>query len=405
MQTLEKVGYFKSDDKAAAPTSAIGAWLSDPQMSDSSFIQKLQKDLNLPLAGRSDLVLMCTEAGRLGVVEFLEKNGAWNPHMHGDQWQFRIKAAIESGHKAVIEHTAKRYNSEAQQGPFCVPIDKRALLIAILANQSPSQARVTIEAFGLKNVSLTADDVAIIPDAYNIKSERGQLVWRHQKSLHLTVLDNRSVAAYANCCDHSVMVTPDSQAYKGQFSNILVGYHGYKPADGKPRQLLLENFDGPYVLLGFVDKSRKLAVEFYLVGTGTFNEYSRTELKNRGHVIDAFSLLQIGAAACHTLVMKAVQAKKALRIDYQSENQQPQGCVHLMLPTYALVAVHTIESSEHAVFTAAGHGFTDKLKQMFGNKEEEKPKGEGKDVKPTQARHISILQELALQYPPKAVAT
>ena len=99
------------------------------------------------------------------------------------------------------------------------------------------------------------------------------------------------------------------------------------------------------------------------------------------------------------MAVRAVQAKKALRIEYQAS-----GCVHLMLPTYALVAVHTIESSEHAVFTAAGHGFTDKLKQMFGNKEEEGDKSKGdKEAKPTQARHISILKELALEYPPEAV--
>lgn len=399
MQTLETVGYERMEGLAAAPSAHVTAWLSDPQMPDSTFIQKL-KDMQLPLAGRSQLVLMCTAAGRVDVVRFLETNGAWNPYMHGDQWRERIVAAVESKHKPMIEYTAKQYTGAAQ-APFCVPVDKRALLAGILASQSPSVAKVAIEAFGLQKTALLSGDVA----AYDVQSELGQLVWRHQKSLHLTVTDNRAVAANAYCCDHSATVD-NGQAFKGQFSNILIGHHGYKPADGKPRRWRPINLDGPYVLLGFVDESRKSPVEFYLIGTGTFSDYARTELKDKGHVLDAFSLMQVGASSCHVLVTRAAAADPpdALRVDYQSNG----GCVHLMLEKYALVAVHTIKNAEHAMATAAGHGFGDKLKELFGSKKEDGEEGKPTDKKEgakTQGRHGSsaILLRLKREFPPRAV--
>lgn len=399
MQTLETVGYERMEGLAAAPSAHVTAWLSDPQMPDSTLIQKL-KDMQLPLAGRSQLVLMCTAAGRVDVVRFLETNGAWNPYMHGDQWRERIVAAVESRHKPMIEYTAKQY-AGAAQAPFCVPIDKRALLAGILTSQSPSVAKMAIEAFGLQKTALLSGDVAV----YDIKSELGQLVWHHQKSLHLTVTDNRSVAAFADCCGHSAPVD-NGQAFKGQFSNILIGHHGYRPADGKPRRWRPNNFDGPYVLLGFVDESRKSPVEFYLIGTGTFSEYARTEIKDKGHVLDAFSLMQVGASSCHALVTRAAAADPpdALRVDYQSNG----GCVHLMLEKYALVAVHTIKNAEHAMATAAGHGFGDKLKELFGSKKEDGEEGKPTDKKEgakTQGRHGSsaILLRLKREFPPRAV--
>lgn len=400
MQTLEQVGYDRIGDLPVAPAAQIKVWLSDPQMTDGAFVKQLE-GLNLSLAGRSELVIMCTEAGRVGVVEFLEKRGAWNPYIHGDQWSRRLIVAVKSRNKAMIEHTARQYAREAQ-GPFCVPVDKRILLAGILATQFPSTAKVAIEALGLQHTTLLPEDVQAIAmakpqEAYKIDSELGQLVWRHQKALHLTVTERRAVAANVCCCDHSVTVD-NGQAFKGQFSNILVGYHGYKPADGKPKQLQINNFTGPYVLLGFVDESRALPVEFYLVGTGTFSEYARTKLKDREDVVDAFSLLQVGASSCHTLVTRAAKADppKALKVDYASQG----GCVHLMLPSYALVAVHTIKSEEHAMATAAGHGFVEKLKSMMLG-DDKKPEGEGKEEGPkTQARHSSILQELERQFPP-----
>lgn len=399
MQTLEQVGYSRIGDLPAAPAVSITTWLSDPQMTDSAFIKQLE-GLNLSLAGRSELVIMCTEAGRVGVVEFLEKRGAWNPYIHGDQWFRRIVTAIKSRNKAMIEHTARQYSREAQ-APFCVPIDKRVLLASILATQFPSTAKLAIEALGLQHTALLSEDVQAIAvaksqEAYNSESELGQLVWRHQKSLHLTVTDKRAVAANVYCCDHSAPVD-NGQAFKGQFSNILVGRHGYKPAEGKPKQLQINNFTGPYVLLGFVDESQALPVEFYLVGTGTFSEYARTPLKDREDVVDAFSLLQIGASSCHLLVTNAARANppKALKVDYQQH-----GCVSLMLPSYALVAVHTIKSADHAMKTSAGHGFVEKLKSMMLGDEQEEGDGKGKEGAKTQARHSSILEELERKFPP-----
>jgi hypothetical protein len=405
MQVLESVGYYATPNLPAAPTANISVWLTDPRTSDQEFIKRLG-DMNLPLAGRSSLVLMFTQAGRLGVVKFLEKNGAWNPYMHGDQWQTRITSAIESGSKEMMVYTASEYAREAS-APFCVCVDKHMLLAAILALQPLPVAKTAIEAFGLKHVSISSADVAAIAvnkgeAVYQVKTEIGKLAWHHQKSLHLTVSQNNTVAASAYCCDHSAMVD-NRTAFKGQFSNILIGYHGYKPADPTPRQVKMENVSGPFVLLGFVDESKQTGVEFYLVPTGEFSPYSRTVLKGRDHVLDAFSLLQIGAAACYAI---AKQSEKSYRLDWKNN-----GCVHLVLgTTYALVAVHTIKSVEHAMATAGGHGFIDKLKEMILGDEEpdkgsDKDKSDDKDKEPkkTGSRHSSsdILKELERKFPPR----
>lgn len=400
MQTLEKVGYSSVPGLPASSTAQVTAWLSDPQMTDKTFLDQLT-NMNLPIAGRSELVLLCTQAGRVGVVKFLEKNGAWNPYVHGDQWQARISAAIDSGNKEMMVHTASEYTREANT-PFCVPVDKHLLLVGVLASRSASVAKMAIEAFGLQKVSLSSADAAVIAmgkgaSVYDLKSEIGPLVWRHQKSLHLTVSQNNTVAANAYCCDHSVMVD-NRTAFKGQFSNILIGLHGLKPADGQPKQVKLDNISGPFVLLGFVDESKQTGIEFYLVPTSEFMPYSRTVLKSISQSLDAFSLVQIGANPCYAI---AKRYTKSYLIDWKTH-----GCVHLVLNNWAVVAIHTIKSSEHAMNTAAGHGFIDKLKSMvLGDEEgegEEGAKEKGEEPKKTGARHSDIiLKTLKKQFPPK----
>jgi hypothetical protein len=403
MQTLEQVGYYTIPDPAvpAAPTANIPVWLTDPELTDSALIERL-KDMNLPLTGRSQLVRMFTRAGRVSAVEFLEKNGAWNPYMHGDQWFARIVEAIDSGKEAMIKYTAQAYSREAL-APFCVLVDKRALLVGILARTPLSVAKVAIEVLGLKNVSILPGDAAAIDlnkqgQAYDVNSELGKLVWRHQKSLHLTVGQN-SVSAHAYCCDHSCIVD-NRTGYKGQYSNICIGLANCKPANGRSAQVTIRNVSGPFVLLGFVNESKNSNVEFYLIPTSVFSPYSRTVLKGRDHPLDAFSILQIGATACYAVATKSAES---YRIDWQTH-----GCVHLMLRDYALVAIHSIKNVEHAMLTAANHGFIDKLKSMvLGDEEPEgdkdKPKDDkGKDEQPkTAARHSSdVLKELRKAYPP-----
>lgn len=402
MQTLEKVGYDAIPGLPASSTAHVTAWLADPQMPDRTFIDRLQ-EMRLPLAGRSELVLMCTRAGRVGVVEFLEKNGAWNPYLHGDQWQARVASAIESNNKAMMMHTAREYKREAST-PFCVPVDKHSLLVGVLASQRLLTIKAVIEAFELQHVPISSADVDVIALAKggsvrDIKSDIGQLVWRHQKSLHLTVNQN-TVAANAYCCDHSAPVG-NQTGYRGQFSNILIGQHNSKSADGQPKQVKLDNINGPFVLLGFVDESKQAGVEFYLVPTGEFSPYSRTVLKSINQSLDAFSLLQIGANPCYAIAKKSA---KSYLVDWQTP-----GCVHLMLNDYALVAIHTIKSSEHAMNTAAGHGFIDKLKSMVLGDEEEGEEGSEKSKddkekdapKKTGSRHRGMLLELEKQFPPK----
>ena len=403
MQTLEKVGYDAIPGLPASSTAHVTAWLSDPQMPDKTFIDRLV-EMSLPLTGRSELVLLCTQAGRVGVVKFLEKNGAWNPYLHGDQWQARISAAIDSGNKEMMVHTASEYHREAS-APFCVPVDKHLLLVGVLASRSASVAKMAIEAFGLQKVSLSSADAAVIAmgkgeSVYDLKTEIGKLVWRHQKSLHLTVSQNNTVAANAYCCDHSAMVD-NRTAFKGQFSNILIGLHGFKPADGQPKQVGLENISGPFVLLGFVDESKQTGIEFYLVPTSEFMPYSRTVLKSINQSLDAFSLVQIGANPCYAI---AKRSPKSYLIDWKTH-----GCVHLMLNNWAVVAIHTIKSSDHAMNTAAGHGFIDKLKSMvLGEDEGEGTKddkeGTNDEPKKTASRHASsssLLRKLEEQFPPK----
>lgn len=395
MQTLEKVGYSSAQFLPEAPAAHVPQWLTDPQMPDSTLIKHLET-MNLPLAGRSELVLMCTRAGRVGAVEYLERKGAWNPYLHGDQWQARIASAIESNNKAMMVHTAREYKREAS-APFCVPVDKHSLLVGALASQRLLTIKAVIEAFELQHVPISSADVDVIAlakggSARDIKSDIGQLVWRHQKSLHLTVNQN-TVAANAYCCDHSAPVG-NQTGYRGQFSNILIGRHNSKSADGQPKQVRLDNINGPFVLLGFVDESKQAGVEFYLVPTGEFSPYSRTVLKSIDKSLDAFSLLQIGANPCYAIAKKSA---KSYLIDWQTP-----GCVHLMLNDYALVAIHTIKSSEHAMNTAAGHGFIARLEELVLGKEEgeEGAKEKGEEPKKTGSRH-SVLRELERQFPPK----